>query len=78
MSQAHALDDDARSVIKKNILQRFSQYVFQRETIEIRDDLHEGIVELVLFDKNNTFSRQSIKNLVYLQMDLFFDQSIIY
>lgn len=62
---------------EKEMLQLFAQYVFRREAAEIREDLYESVVEMVLHLKNKSLNRKTIRNEIEHQLGLKFNQSIV-
>jgi len=64
-------------ISEKAVLQKFAQYVFRREAGEIRDDLHESIVEMVLYLKLRPLDPKTIKNEINRQLNLNFDQFFV-
>lgn len=67
----------AVSTPEKELLQRFAQYVFRREAAEIREDLYESIVEMVLHFKNKSLDRKTIRHEIERQLGLKFKQFLV-
>jgi len=59
------------------MLQRFAQYVFRREAAEIREDLYESVIEMVLHLKKRPLDRKTIRNEIKHELGLEFNQFIV-
>lgn len=53
------------------------QYVFDEEAVEVRDRLHESIVETILYLKNKPLDIRAIYNEINGQLKINFDESIL-
>lgn len=67
----------AVSTPEKEVLQRFAKYVFRREAAEIREDLYESVVEMVLHLKKRRLDRKTIRNEIKHKLGLEFNQFIV-
>jgi len=71
------LGETVASTPEREMIQRFAKYVFSREAAEMRESLHESIVEMVLHVKNKPLDRQTIRNEIEHQLGLNFNLSMV-